>query len=190
MHQHGFSLIELLMGLAIAGIVLLLVSPAFAALTQANYREVAAQSLISGIRHARTIALTHNQNTVIYAINGDWAQGWRIILDVSGRGPQDSSNPLLVEHANGDRVPIIGNWSVRSFVRFSHLGQPLMPGRAFQAGTLHLCAAREPVSHLQVVLAPSGRVRLDNRKAEQALCAEEKRLKAATSRAVLSASRT
>ena len=50
MHQHGFSLIELLMGLAIAGIVLLLVSPAFAALTQANYREVAAQSLISGIQ--------------------------------------------------------------------------------------------------------------------------------------------
>ncbi|MEK1841481.1 MAG: prepilin-type N-terminal cleavage/methylation domain-containing protein, partial [Pseudomonas sp.] len=38
MHQQGFSLIELLMGLTIVGIVLQLVSPAFAALTESNHR--------------------------------------------------------------------------------------------------------------------------------------------------------
>jgi type IV fimbrial biogenesis protein FimT len=185
MHQRGFSLIELLMGLAIAGIVLLLVSPAFGALVESNDREVAAQSLISGIRNARTAALTHNQNVVIHGINGDWSQGWRIILDITGKGPEDSSNPLLMEHGSGAQVPIVGNWHVQRFVRFSHLGQPLMPGRAFQAGTLHLCAAREPVSHLRVVLAATGRVRLDSKKTEQALCAQEKRLKAKNARATL-----
>jgi len=185
MHQHGFSLIELLMGLAIAGIVLLLVSPAFAALTESNQREAAAQSLISGIRNARTAALTHNQNVVIYGINGDWSQGWRIILDISGKGPEDSDNPLLVERANDARVPIVGNWHVQQYVRFSPLGTPLMPGRAFQAGTLHLCAKHEAVSHLRVVLAATGRVRLDSQKTEQALCAEEKRLKAKSARATL-----
>lgn len=185
MHQRGFSLIELLMGLAIAGIVLLLVSPAFAALAESNHREAAAQSLISGIRNARTAALTHNQNVVIHGINGDWGQGWRIILDISGRGPEDGDNPLLVERANDVRVPIVGNWHVQKFVRFSPLGSPLMPSGAFQAGTLHLCAAREPVSHLQVVLAATGRVRLDSQKTEQALCAEEKRLKAKSARATL-----
>jgi type IV fimbrial biogenesis protein FimT len=185
MHQHGFSLIELLMGLAIAGIVLLLVSPAFAALTESNQREAAARSLISGIRNARTAALTHNQNVVIYGINGDWSQGWRIILDISGKGPEDSDNPLLVERANDARVPIVGNWHVQQYVRFSPLGTPLMPGRAFQAGTLHLCAKHEAVSHLRVVLAATGRVRLDSQKTEQALCAEEKRLKAKSVRATL-----
>ncbi len=39
MHQRGFSLIELLMGLTIVGIVLHLVSPAFAALSESTYRE-------------------------------------------------------------------------------------------------------------------------------------------------------
>lgn len=185
MHQRGFSLIELLMGLAIAGIVLLLVSPAFAALAESNHREVAAQSLISGIRNARTAALTHNQNVVIHGIDGDWSQGWRIILDISGKGPEDSSNPLLVERASDARVPIVGNWHVQRYVRFSHLGQPLMPGKAFQAGTLHLCAAREAISHQRVVLAATGRVRLDSKKTEQALCAEEKRLKAKTAHATL-----
>ena len=190
MRQQGFSLIELLMGLTIVGIVLHLVSPAFAALTESNHREVAAESLISGIRNARTAALTHNQNVVIHGINGDWSQGWRIILDISGKGPEDSSNPLLIEHASDGAVPIIGNWSVNRFVRFSRLGEPLMPGKAFQAGTLHICAAREPVSHLQVVLARSGRVRLNNQKAEQALCAEEKKVKAKSGRVTLSAWRT
>ena len=174
MLQRGFSLIELLMGLMIVGIVLLLVSPAFATLTESNHREEAAQSIISGIRNARTLAISRNQSVVIHGINGDWGQGWRIILDVSGKGPEDRSNPLVAERASSTRVPIAGNWLVKRYVRFSSLGEPLMPKRAFQAGTLHICDAHEPVSQLQVVLAPTGRVSLRNQKAAQALCAGDK----------------
>lgn len=169
MFQRGFSLIELLMGLTIAGIVLHLVSPAFAALTESNHREEAAQSLVSGIRSARSEAITRNQATVIHGINNDWGQGWRIILDVSGKGHEDSRNPLLIERRSGTRVPIFGNQHVSTSVRFSHLGEPLHGG--FQSGTLHICAAREPVSQLQVVLASSGRVSLRSIKTAQALCA-------------------
>ena len=170
MLQQGFSLIELLMGLAIAAIVLLLVNPAFAALTESNHREQAAHALVSGIHHARTLAITRNQAVVIYGINGDWSQGWRIILDISGKGPADKKNPLLIERAGSARGPIVGNWAVRRYIRFSGIGAPQMPGRAFQAGTLHFCAVREPVSQLQVVLAATGRVSLRSDKAEQALC--------------------
>ncbi|MDR6928488.1 GspH/FimT family pseudopilin [Pseudomonas sp. BE134] len=171
MQQQGFSLIELLMGLAIATIVLLLVSPAFAALTESNHREQAAHALASGIRNARTLAITHNQTVVIHGINGNWGQGWRIILDISGKGPADSNNPLLVEHAGSARGSIVGNRQVRRYIRFSGIGAPQMPGGwAFQAGTLHFCAAREPVSQLQVVLAATGRVSLRSDKAEQTLC--------------------
>ena len=97
MHQRGFSLIELLMGLTIVGIVLLLVSPAYATLTASSYREQAAQSLFSGIRTARTEAVVRNQAVVIHAINNDWGQGWRMILDISGKGHTDRDNPLLSE---------------------------------------------------------------------------------------------
>ncbi|SMQ29441.1 type IV fimbrial biogenesis protein FimT [Pseudomonas helmanticensis] len=177
MSQQGFSLIELLMGLAIGAIVLLLVSPAFATLKASSHREVAAQSLLDGIRNARSMAITHNQSVVIHGINGDWSQGWRIILDISGKGPQDASNPLLREHASDAQVPVVGNWAVSRYVRFSSLGQPLMPERAFQAGTLHICSAHEPVSQLQVVLAATGRVRLSSVKTVQALCQKAERVK-------------
>jgi len=174
MPQQGFSLVELLMGLAIGAIVLSLVSPALAPLKESNQRQQAAESLISGIRNARSQAITRNQSVVIHGIDGDWSQGWRIILDVSGKGAEDSSNPLLVEHASDGQVPIVGNWFVSRYIRFSSLGQPLMPGRAFQAGKLHICSTREPVSQLQLVLAATGRVRLVSEKAEQTLCRKDK----------------
>jgi type IV fimbrial biogenesis protein FimT len=174
MPQQGFSLVELLMGLAIGAIVLSLVSPALATLRESNQRQQAAESLISGIRNARGQAITRNQSVVIHGIDGDWSLGWRTILDVSGKGAEDSSNPLLVEHASDGQVPIVGNWFVSRYIRFSSLGQPLMPGRAFQAGKLHICSTREPVSQLQLVLAATGRVRLTSEKAEQALCRKDK----------------
>ncbi|MHC8307385.1 GspH/FimT family pseudopilin [Pseudomonas sp. PB3P13] len=174
MHQRGFGLIELLMGLTIAGIVLLLVSPAFAALTQSTYRDDAAQSLISGIRTARTLAISRNEAVMIYGINGDWSQGWRIIRDITGKGPDDRDNPVIAEHANSDRVKVIGNKWVKHYIRFTSLGEPFMPHGAFQGGTLHFCSSVEPVSRLQIVLSPTGRTRLFNQEAEQPRCQREK----------------
>ncbi|MBH3408311.1 GspH/FimT family protein [Pseudomonas glycinae] len=177
MPQQGFSLVELLMGLAIGAIVLSLVSPALADLTESNRRQQAAQSLLDGIRNARSMAITRNQSVVIHGINGDWGQGWRIILDLNGKGPADAGNPLLIEQASDAKIPIVGNWLVSRYIRFSSLGQPLVPDRKFQAGTIHLCSAREPVSQLQVVLAATGRVRLASQKAEQALCRKDKAIR-------------
>ncbi|WP_154863652.1 Tfp pilus assembly protein FimT/FimU, partial [Pseudomonas fluorescens] len=65
MRQQGFSLIELLMGLMITGIVLSLVSPALAALTETNHREEAANSLVAGLRSARSEAITRRQTVMI-----------------------------------------------------------------------------------------------------------------------------
>lgn len=179
MRQQGFSLIELLMGLAIAGIVLHLVSPAFATLVESNQREQAAQALFSGIRTARSEAIVRNQVVVIHGINGDWGQGWRIILDISGKGEMDSDNPLLAERQSSARLSIVGNSTVESSIRFRGQGESLL------GGTLHICAVREPVSQHQVVLARTGRVSLRSDKAEQPSCKERKKLRATSERAAL-----
>ncbi|VVQ13444.1 hypothetical protein PS918_05600 [Pseudomonas fluorescens] len=171
MRENGFSLIELLMGLTIVGIVLHLVSPAFAAVVESNYREEAARSLFSGMRNARSEAISRSQTVVIHGINGNWSEGWRIILDVSGKGYEDESNPLLIERRSGIPLRVIGNRNVRTSVRFNNLGELVNGG--FQSGTVHVCAAREPVSVHQVVLASSGRISLRSNKAAQALCTSD-----------------
>jgi type IV fimbrial biogenesis protein FimT len=179
MRQQGFSLIELLMGLAITGIVLQLVSPAFATLIESNQREQAAQALFSGIRTARSEAIVRNQAVVIHGINGDWSQGWRMILDISGKGEMDSDNPLLAERQGNARVSIVGNGPVESSIRFRGQGESLI------GGTLHICAVREPVSQHQVVLARTGRVSLRSDKAEHPLCEARQKIRSASERAVL-----
>ncbi|TNB77337.1 prepilin-type N-terminal cleavage/methylation domain-containing protein [Pseudomonas sp. Fig-3] len=161
MYQQGFSLIELLMGLAIAAIVLPWAGSGYKALVESTDRDDAARLLASGLRSARSEAITRNRTVTIQGIDNDWSLGWQIMLD-------GDDQPLLTQHSRHARI--IGNGPVKHSVRFASQGEPLLPSGAFQAGTLHVCAHHKPVSHHQVVLSRSGRVSLRSEKTEQALC--------------------
>ncbi len=81
MYQQGFSLIELLMGLAIAAIVLPWAGASYKELIESIEREDTAQLLINGLRIARSEAITRNRSVLIQGIDNDWGRGWRIMLD-------------------------------------------------------------------------------------------------------------
>ncbi|QHF42991.1 general secretion pathway protein GspH [Pseudomonas sp. S35] len=170
MKQQGFTLIELLLALILSSVMAHLAVPSFKSLLESQQQRSAAQSLAGGLRFARTEAIARNRAVVIHARDNDWSQGWRVIVDVSGRGHLDDDNPVLLEHQGNGRVPIIGNGPVREQVRFSGLGEPVFSGGGFRAGTVHVCAAAPAQSLYQVVLAPSGRISLRSDKTEQALC--------------------
>lgn len=170
-YQRGMSLIQLLITLLIVAITARLAGPAYNALIEQQRRQVIAEQLASSLRNARTEALLRHQYVVIHAREEDWSRGWTTILDLSGRGHLDKSNPVLVETRDSSRISIAGNAPVKHYVRFSPLGEPILSGGAFQAGTLHVCEAGTGQSHYQVVLAKSGRISLRSDQAAQALCA-------------------
>ncbi|BDB17584.1 general secretion pathway protein GspH [Pseudomonas sp. CYM-20-01] len=170
MQQRGFTLIELLLGLIVSGILANLAVPSFKSLLESQQRQSAAQSLTQGLRYARTEAIARNRAVVIHALRDDWGLGWRVIVDISGRGPLDDDNPVLLEHQASRQAPIVGNGPLKNQVRFSGLGEPIFSGGGFRAGTVHVCAADQAQSLYQVVLAPSGRISLRSERAEQALC--------------------
>ena len=170
MKQSGFTLIELLLGLIVSAILAHLTVPGFKTLLESQQQQNAAQSLAEGLRYARTEAVARNRAVVIHALDDDWGQGWRVILDVSGRGHLDDDNPMLLMRQDSGHVPIVGNGPVKNEIRFSGLGDPVFSGGGFRAGTVHICATDQAQSVHQVVLAPSGRISLRNDKAEQALC--------------------
>lgn len=170
-YQHGMSMIHLLFTLAIVAITAQFAGPAYGVLVEQQRRQVAAEQLASGLRNARTEALVRHHYVVVHALEDDWSKGWRIILDKSGRGHLDESNPVLAHRQGNAQIPIAGNTPVKHYVRFNPLGEPLLSGGAFQAGTLHICQADTALSHYQVVLAKSGRISLRSDQATQALCA-------------------
>nr|WP_267130261.1 GspH/FimT family protein [Pseudomonas helleri] len=108
-----------------------------------------------------------------------WCTHWKTIGAKAGGlfwiraagGHLDESNPVLAYKQGNTQIPIAGNTPVKHYVRFNPLGEPLLSGGAFQAGTLHICQADTALSHYQVVLAKSGRISLRSDQATQALCA-------------------
>ncbi|MDE1168196.1 MAG: GspH/FimT family pseudopilin [Pseudomonas sp.] len=170
MQQHGFNLIQLMISLAIVATLFQLASPTFSRMLENHRREVLANELAAGLRAAKTEAVLRSQDVLIHALEGDWSAGWRIIVDISGQGAADDSNPVLVQRNAKVAFKVVGNQPVQGHVRFTGMGWPRLDAGGFQAGTLHLCEAGEPFSHYRVVLSRSGRIRVENQRAEAALC--------------------
>lgn len=171
MDQKGFSLVQLLIGLAVIGILAQLASPAFSELIASQRRQVSANELANGLQIARTEAILRQQAVVMHALEEDWSRGWRIIVDRSGQGHMDPDNPVLVERRSNGLTPVKGNLWLKQFVRFTSVGWLNPNNSTSMGGTLHICAWDQAVSHHQIVLAATGRIRHEKREIPEALCA-------------------
>lgn len=164
MRQQGVTLIQMMFALGLLGLLTQLGVPAYTHMSEELQRQTTASDLAAALRTARSEALLRNSVVRLQAIDADWSIGWRMLLE------QDS--PLLLhEWRSNGRTTVVGNRPVARQVRFSGLGVPLLESGAFQAGTLHVCQRPEALSHYQVVLSRTGRVRVRDSPSEQPLCA-------------------
>ncbi|MFV8836658.1 GspH/FimT family pseudopilin [Aquisalimonas sp.] len=82
MHKEkGFTLIELMVTVAVMGVLLTLGIPGFQYLMQSNHMSTQTNELVTGLATARSEAVRSNQSTVLEAIDGDWDDGFRIVRD-------------------------------------------------------------------------------------------------------------
>ena len=165
MEQAGFGLIQLMTGVALIAIAAQLAVPGFGQLIESQRRTEVANQLTSALRSARTEAIMRNTPVLVHAINDDWSLGWRIMLEQNGGGGGGESHALLREHASNGKTPITGNFRGKSYVRFNGLGSALTSN-----GTLLVCETKQPISHYQILVAASGRVRVESDKAKQQPC--------------------
>ena len=88
--QIGFTLMELLMALAIVGIVAVFGIPSMTQFLASKRTDSQINEFLTTIREARTSAMKLNSTTIINPIDGDWTSGWQMGLDVNGNGSIDS----------------------------------------------------------------------------------------------------
>jgi type IV fimbrial biogenesis protein FimT len=160
MYQRGLSLFELLATMTILAIVLHLAMPSFRQLINSNRQQAAANELLTGLRSARTAAVLRHQPVIVQPLEGNWALGWRMIADVSGKGLSDPQNPVLVIRQSNGKVRIEGNYRLAQWVRFNSLGTPSYAGAAPGNGTLFICDEATALTHSRVVINVPGRVQL------------------------------
>ncbi|ROL71743.1 N-terminal cleavage protein [Pseudomonas vranovensis] len=163
MKQQGVTLIQMMFALALVGMLTHISLPAYNTMSSGLQQHAAAQDLAQALRTARSEALLRNQVVRLQALEDNWSNGWRMVVE------QDDLQLLYEQRL--ERASIVGNQPVARQVRFSGLGVPLHAGGAFQAGTLFICQRPEPFSQYRVVLAHTGRVSLREEPGEQPLCA-------------------
>ncbi len=94
---------ELMIGVVLAGVLMVIAIPGFNRLQQNNCMTVHANTLVTSLQLARSIAITKNAEVTLTASNTDanneWGAGWRITLneDRNGNGSLDAR-----EDYNGD----------------------------------------------------------------------------------------
>tara|TARA_B100001115_G_C15726733_1_gene353722 strand:- start:212 stop:730 length:519 start_codon:yes stop_codon:yes gene_type:complete len=88
--QMGFTLMELLMALAIVGIIAVFGIPSMTQFLASKRTDSQINEFLITIREARTSAMKLNSTVVINPINGDWTSGWQMGLDANGNGSIDS----------------------------------------------------------------------------------------------------
>lgn len=81
---RGFSLIELVVVVAVLGVLASLAAPSMSRLVATQRVRTSAANLHLTLLRARSEALKRNAPVTLSAVNGDWSGGWNVTATVSG----------------------------------------------------------------------------------------------------------
>ncbi|HEC17805.1 MAG TPA: prepilin-type N-terminal cleavage/methylation domain-containing protein [Gammaproteobacteria bacterium] len=169
--QNGFSLIELIVTLAIAAIVLSIGIPSFQAYIQNNRQTIAINELVTALQLARNNAITQRVPVTLCKSadtaaatptcstgggSGDWSQGWILFTNPNNDTTLDPGETLLRVHGplQGE-ASFIGTGPVVNQVTFTPQGRI---SNGF-GGTINLCDSRGAEHAKALVISLGGQVR-------------------------------
>ena len=107
----GFSVIELMITIAIVAILVAVALPSFQESLRGNRVSTATNELITSLNLARSEALRNPRGAVICTsqngatCGGDWDDGWIVWIDADGNGLPGGADDRLIRHVSGrDRL--------------------------------------------------------------------------------------
>jgi len=155
----GFTLIELMIGIAVAAILFGLAVPQFSTVTQNARMTSARNGLYAAMQLARTEALTRRVHVVVCAsadgesCSASWDSGALVFVDTNRNRQRESSERLLTQFSPDS----FKNLDVKGGRRLTSFGPDGRSGGSNQ--TLAFCAPGR-ADGLSVVVSNAGRVRM------------------------------
>lgn len=158
--QPGFTLIELIVTLAIAAVVLTVAVPNFISFVQNNRLTGQANDLVTALNYARSEAIKRGVRVTVCSRADDancaaataWNTGWLVFVDTNGDGVVGGETVLQV------RPPLESTNTLNS----ATLQRVTYQNSGFSgfAGTLRLCDTRGTANARAIVVSAQGRVRI------------------------------
>ncbi len=164
---HAFTLIELMIAIAIAAILLSLAAPSFQDMIIRSRIETLQDRFANAVITARTEASSRGQTLWICPLkadgepayedgdcDGDWADGWAVFALDADNDPQLVAR-FLNPHAYPATLKLASNNAAVTHLRFSASGFPVNG----QASIFALCNSGTAATHARgVMVEPSGRI--------------------------------
>ena len=97
--QHGFTLAEVLVVVAVVAILAAIAAPNLSGMVRKQRLKTASFDVFSSLNLARSEAIKRNRQVTIRPVGGDWSRGWQIA---------DQTNNLIKEQAGWDDLTLDG----------------------------------------------------------------------------------
>ena len=167
--QRGFTLVELLVSLAIGSILMSLTVPAMTGMLNTQKAISATNALFAGLNLARSEAIKRNARAVLCKTangltctsSGGWEQGWILFHDLNNNAALDAGEEVLRQQGPASAgIRLAGNLPIANYVSYTPIGTAKLISGAFQAGTFTLCMESSGSADVrQIVLSGTGRAR-------------------------------
>ncbi len=169
MRWRGFTLVELLVTLAIGAILLAIAIPGYAFLVNSSRLAAVTNDLVSALQLARseaikrgmrvTVCKTGNATVAVPSCDttASWQQGWLVFVDGGTRGMIDSGDTLLrVQGSVSAAASITTGTNYASYISYRPSG--VSQGAYLANGTVYVCMAS---TRRDIIINNTGRIRLD-----------------------------
>jgi type IV fimbrial biogenesis protein FimT len=161
--NRGFTLLELIVAMAVAAILLAIAIPSYRSVIQRNSMAATVNDLVGDLNFARSQAVTRGRQVYVCRSrgnnscdgDGDWSDGWIVYAPDPGTSAPTPTNVLRVHSALTNQIRIVGNNNITSEVFFDPNGFAMGSIGTFTA------SAEDSVQQTRVVIASTGRIRTE-----------------------------
>jgi type IV fimbrial biogenesis protein FimT len=172
--EKGFTLLELMVTLAIAAILATMAIPNFTEIITSNRLTTYNNELVAALNLARSEAIKRNQQIIVRKTGANWENGWHVFVDIDRSSPASDANKF---NDNGDnnlcessedcilRVysDLPADYTLRTnsfinFIRYTPEGRISLS----TGGTFAICKNNDASRSKEIIVITTGRTRLDS----------------------------
>lgn len=172
--NKGFTLLELMVTLAIAAILATVAIPGFTQSIISNRLTTYNNELVAAFNLARSEAIKRNQQVIVRKTGANWENGWHVFVDIDRDSPASDANKFNDDgdttlcESNEDCVlrvysALPAGYTLRTnsftnFIRYIPTGRISLS----TGGTFAICKNNETSRSKELIVITTGRTRLDS----------------------------